>query len=274
MPMRSVPPVAVPPPLGAAEPSPALGEDWGVVQAATSRPRAARMGSDRQRRIGLGCLRTGSYGAPAAGGRRISRARMAYATDSGQRFPASPRIPCILPLMPSGSPRATPRALVRAQVALESFSLSPDGSDVVYTLRRVRRDDLRVAPVAASVARRPPPAADPWPRPRRCAGHLAGRALPGLRADAVPGRGGGAPGLGHAARRRRAMAADEPEARRQRPARGAPTATGSRSSPGPATRASSWARSARAARPSLAGSRGSTSATTTPAMSIAAPTCG
>ena len=36
---------------------------------------------------------------------------------------------------------ATPRALVRAQVALESFRLTPDGRDVVYALRRVVRDD-------------------------------------------------------------------------------------------------------------------------------------
>ena len=42
--------------------------------------------------------------------------------------------------MPSGSSRATPRALVHAQVALESFSLSPEAAEVVYTLRRVRRD--------------------------------------------------------------------------------------------------------------------------------------
>jgi dipeptidyl aminopeptidase/acylaminoacyl peptidase len=42
--------------------------------------------------------------------------------------------------MPGGSPRATPRALIRAQVALESFSLSPDAADIVYALRRVRGD--------------------------------------------------------------------------------------------------------------------------------------
>lgn len=35
---------------------------------------------------------------------------------------------------------ATPRALVRAQVALESFRLTPDGWAVVYALRRVARD--------------------------------------------------------------------------------------------------------------------------------------
>ncbi|MFN2417700.1 MAG: prolyl oligopeptidase family serine peptidase [Candidatus Limnocylindria bacterium] len=35
---------------------------------------------------------------------------------------------------------ATPRALVRSQVALESFRLSPDGGSVVYVLRRVVRD--------------------------------------------------------------------------------------------------------------------------------------
>ncbi len=37
--------------------------------------------------------------------------------------------------------QATPRALVRAQIALESFRLTPDGGSVVYALRRVRRDD-------------------------------------------------------------------------------------------------------------------------------------
>lgn len=35
---------------------------------------------------------------------------------------------------------ASPRALVRAQVALEAFRLFPDGSAVAYELRRVRRD--------------------------------------------------------------------------------------------------------------------------------------
>jgi dipeptidyl aminopeptidase/acylaminoacyl peptidase len=35
----------------------------------------------------------------------------------------------------------TPRALVEAQVALESFSLAPDASRVVYALRRVVRDE-------------------------------------------------------------------------------------------------------------------------------------
>ncbi|MCV0402965.1 MAG: S9 family peptidase [Chloroflexi bacterium] len=36
---------------------------------------------------------------------------------------------------------ATPRALVRAQIALESFRISPDGETVVYALRRVRADE-------------------------------------------------------------------------------------------------------------------------------------
>ena len=36
---------------------------------------------------------------------------------------------------------ATPRALVRAQVALESFRLSPDGATIVYATRRVTGDD-------------------------------------------------------------------------------------------------------------------------------------
>ena len=38
---------------------------------------------------------------------------------------------------------ATPRALVRAQVALESFRLTPNGEAVVYALRRVAGDDYQ-----------------------------------------------------------------------------------------------------------------------------------
>ena len=34
-----------------------------------------------------------------------------------------------------------PRTLIRAQVALESFRLSPDGTSIVYVLRRVLRDE-------------------------------------------------------------------------------------------------------------------------------------
>jgi dipeptidyl aminopeptidase/acylaminoacyl peptidase len=43
--------------------------------------------------------------------------------------------------MRPGSSRATPQALVRAQVALESFRLTPDGTSIVYALRRVRRGE-------------------------------------------------------------------------------------------------------------------------------------
>ena len=38
---------------------------------------------------------------------------------------------------------ASPRSLVRAQVALESFSLAPDGASVVYAARRVVRDEYQ-----------------------------------------------------------------------------------------------------------------------------------
>ena len=52
---------------------------------------------------------------------------------------------------------ASPRALVRAQVALESFRLSPDGTFVVYALRRVVGDEYRshlhVRPVRGGRAR-------------------------------------------------------------------------------------------------------------------------
>ncbi len=41
--------------------------------------------------------------------------------------------------MPRGSQRATPSALVHAQVALEGFTLTPDGSAAIYAVRRVRR---------------------------------------------------------------------------------------------------------------------------------------
>jgi dipeptidyl aminopeptidase/acylaminoacyl peptidase len=52
---------------------------------------------------------------------------------------------------------ATPAALVRAQVALESFRLLPEASGVVYTLRRVRREayesHLWLRPMRAGRAR-------------------------------------------------------------------------------------------------------------------------
>lgn len=38
---------------------------------------------------------------------------------------------------------ATPRALVRAQLALESFRITPDGEAVIHTLRRVVRDEYQ-----------------------------------------------------------------------------------------------------------------------------------
>lgn len=50
---------------------------------------------------------------------------------------ANQRNPCILGSMTP----ATPKALIRAQVALESFRLTPDGAAVIYALRRVRRED-------------------------------------------------------------------------------------------------------------------------------------
>jgi len=40
-------------------------------------------------------------------------------------------------------PEPTPRALVRAQVALESFRVLPDGDAVVYALRTVEKDEYR-----------------------------------------------------------------------------------------------------------------------------------
>ena len=58
-PMRTVPPVAVPPPLAAGPSlSSALGDDAGVVQAAKSSVRLARIGKEeRVRRIGIGASR-------------------------------------------------------------------------------------------------------------------------------------------------------------------------------------------------------------------------
>jgi dipeptidyl aminopeptidase/acylaminoacyl peptidase len=54
-------------------------------------------------------------------------------------------------------PTFSPRALIRAQVALESFRLAHDGSVVVYTLRRVDGDDyvshVWLRPVARGSAR-------------------------------------------------------------------------------------------------------------------------
>ena len=52
---------------------------------------------------------------------------------------------------------ATPQSLVRAQVALESFRLSPDGSAVIYALRRVAGGEyeshLWVRPIGRGRAR-------------------------------------------------------------------------------------------------------------------------
>ena len=73
--MRTVPPVAVPPPLAAGPSlSPALGDDAGVVQAANSSVRLARIGKvERVRRIGLGASRLTRRG-EARGGTAASRA--------------------------------------------------------------------------------------------------------------------------------------------------------------------------------------------------------
>ena len=62
---------------------------------------------------------------------------MAHRAESGQRFAEISRIPCILAHMTD----ATAESLVRAQIALESFRLMPDGSALVYALRRVRGAD-------------------------------------------------------------------------------------------------------------------------------------
>ena len=55
----------------------------------------------------------------------------------GSTLGGTGRNPCILGRMTD----ATAGALVRAQVALEAFRLLPDGSAVVYVLRRVRGGD-------------------------------------------------------------------------------------------------------------------------------------
>ena len=52
-------------------------------------------------------------------------------------IPAFLRIRCILRRMSD----ANPKALVRAQVALEAFRIGPDGASVLYVLRRVVRDE-------------------------------------------------------------------------------------------------------------------------------------
>ena len=78
--------------------------------------------------------------------------------------------------MPRGSPSATPRALVRAQVALEAFRLTPDASNVVYVLRRVRDETTSHTSGRGRLAGTAAPA-HPWPRPGRRPGSLAGRTL-------------------------------------------------------------------------------------------------
>src|SRR4026207_998824 len=53
---------------------------------------------------------------------------------------ASPPTATPAPPRPPPPPAPPPRPLVRAQVALESFRLSPNGEAVVYALRRVAGD--------------------------------------------------------------------------------------------------------------------------------------
>jgi dipeptidyl aminopeptidase/acylaminoacyl peptidase len=66
---------------------------------------------------------------------------MAHPTETGQRNRALPRNPQARLGILGRMIDAMPRTLVRAQVALESFRLGPDGSFIVYALRRVVRDD-------------------------------------------------------------------------------------------------------------------------------------
>lgn len=56
----------------------------------------------------------------------------ATAVNGSARAPSR----CILRAM-----SVTPRALINAQVSVESFALSPDGAALVYVLRRIRRND-------------------------------------------------------------------------------------------------------------------------------------
>ena len=62
---------------------------------------------------------------------------MAYLADSVSLFSQH----CGFSAYSATMTDASPRSLVRAQVALESFRLTPDGSHVVYALRRVRRGE-------------------------------------------------------------------------------------------------------------------------------------
>ena len=105
-PMRTVPPVAVPPPLDAAGAVALAGARrrcWVVVQAARTQARMAMIGRDERRGRRIGSVPPRSSGAATPGaGRRSDARRMAHPTESGQRFRARPRISVHTPPMRRG----------------------------------------------------------------------------------------------------------------------------------------------------------------------------
>ena len=131
---------------------------------------------------------------------------------------------------------ATPRALVRRQIALESFSPLPRRGDHRLRAPSRRRRRLRVAPVLPSVPRWVATPADTRPASAMASPHVAPDGLqPGLSADPRRGRHDAVSQvLDPASRRRRAMAAHPPSKYGvSRLCSGARTASGSRSWPRP-----------------------------------------
>ena len=201
---------------------------------------------------------------------RISRGRMAQAAESGQSFPRGYRF------------RAYSRRYDRRLVPERSYAprsrssrspLHPDGSSVVYVLRRTRGDDY---------------VSHLWTRPWG-GGRAQQLTRGGVRdgSPAISPDGGASPTCGRRSamttRLPRSGSSHSPAASRSSSRRssmasgrcaGARAATGCSSSHRPGTSASSSARRRRDEPRSPAGSRVSTSATTSPGTSSAARICG
>ncbi len=124
---------------------PASGCSWTPVQAASSRLTIANVATDER------SIRTVPV-PPTLSAALNARGGTAATTGRGSHMPRNPvnishsyaesasldaRGLRHTPTMTS----VDPRSLVRAQVALESFRLCPDGASVVYVLRRVLRDE-------------------------------------------------------------------------------------------------------------------------------------
>src|SRR5687768_15644097 len=151
--MRTVPPVAVPASVGAALEAPSLPAGWSLAlgctpaQAASNSPMVARMAMDERVRRTVPIPPNVQRRVNARGGTAASMPEDGTPHGIRSTFLDTLRIPRnrvgSRSAYSSSMTDASPRALVHAQVALESFRLAPDGESVVYALRRVVGGDYQ-----------------------------------------------------------------------------------------------------------------------------------